>query len=114
MEKRFLIERWLGSGARAIPIYDEASVSSARELVRETGDTIQASKQLVERMALIASELTHNHLVHAKQGYFSVRPIERSPAIGLEIIAADIGPGLEKNARSDKPIELAELIAKLA
>jgi anti-sigma regulatory factor (Ser/Thr protein kinase) len=96
MEKRFLIARWLGSATQSIPVYDEASVSSARQRVREAGDLIHAGKQLVESMALIASELTHNQLAHSKQGYFAVRPLERSDARGLEIVAADLGPGIEK------------------
>jgi anti-sigma regulatory factor (Ser/Thr protein kinase) len=96
MEKRVLINRWLGSAAQANPIYDEASVSSARQRVRETGERIGLSKILIENIALIASELTHNHLAHARQGYFSVAPIERDGTKGLEAIAADLGPGIPK------------------
>jgi anti-sigma regulatory factor (Ser/Thr protein kinase) len=100
MEKRFLIERWLGSNAANIPIYDEASVSAARQRVRQAGEVIHAGEQLVESMALIASELTHNQLAYAKQGYFSVQPIGRNSSKGLEITAADLGPGIEKTILS--------------
>ena len=96
MEKRFLIARWLGPETQSIAIYDEASVSSARQRVRETGDVIHAGKQLVESMALIASELTQNQLAHSKQGYFAVRPIQSDTARGLEIVAADLGPGIQR------------------
>jgi anti-sigma regulatory factor (Ser/Thr protein kinase) len=96
MEKRFLIARWLGSDIPSIPIYDEASVSSARQRVRDAGLTFNASKNLVETVALMASELTHNQLAYARQGYFGVRPIERGSIKGLEILAADLGPGFEK------------------
>jgi anti-sigma regulatory factor (Ser/Thr protein kinase) len=96
MEKRLLIARWLGSYPQSIPIYDEASVSSARQRVRETGAALGADKQFVESVALMASELTHNQLSHAKQGYFAVRPIERGAMKGLEVVAADLGPGIEK------------------
>ena len=44
MEKRVLIARWLGSEAQAIPIYDEASVSSARHRVREAGQRAGLSR----------------------------------------------------------------------
>jgi anti-sigma regulatory factor (Ser/Thr protein kinase) len=98
MEKRILIQRWLGSETPFIPIYDEASVSSARQRVREAAQPLNLRKELVESLALIASELTHNHLRHAKQGYFAVRPIERGGVKGLEVIAADLGPGIEKPA----------------
>jgi anti-sigma regulatory factor (Ser/Thr protein kinase) len=94
MEKRFLINRWLGPDRQSIPIYDEASVSSARQRVREVGQAFNGSKPLIESVALIASELTHNQLAHSKQGYFAVRPIERETINGLEVIAADLGPGI--------------------
>ena len=96
MEKRFLIARWLGSDAQPTPIYDEASVSAARQRVRETAQRFQLSKEVSEKVALIASELTHNQLAHSKQGYFVVRPIERQHVKGLEVIAADIGPGIAR------------------
>jgi anti-sigma regulatory factor (Ser/Thr protein kinase) len=103
MEKRFLIARWLNSDSQSIPIYDEASVSSARQRVREAGHFIKANTQLVESMALIASELTHNQLAHSKQGYFAVHPIERGTAKGIEIVAADRGPGLGKPILTGAP-----------
>jgi anti-sigma regulatory factor (Ser/Thr protein kinase) len=96
MEKRVLIERWLEADTQPIPIYDEASVSSARQRVRETGQILNLQKSLVESVALIASELTHNQLAHAKQGYFAVQAIERRGAKGLQVLAADMGPGIEK------------------
>src|SRR5262250_2794482 len=96
MEKRVLIARWLGSNTQSIPIYDEASVSSARQRVRDAGQLLGLSKELIENTALIASELTHNQLAHSKQGYFVVRPIERQHVKGLEVIAADIGPGIAR------------------
>ena len=96
MEKRVLIARWLGSDTQPIPIYDEASVSSARQRVREAGHRLNLGKEFVESVTLIASELTHNQLFHARQGYFAVKPVERQGVKGLEVIAADIGPGIER------------------
>jgi anti-sigma regulatory factor (Ser/Thr protein kinase) len=72
MEKRILIARWLGPETQQIPIYDEASVSTARKKVREVGRRCNLGNELVESVALIASELTHNQLSHARQGYFAV------------------------------------------
>jgi anti-sigma regulatory factor (Ser/Thr protein kinase) len=95
MEKRVLIARWLGPDTQPIPIYDEASVSSARQRTREIGQRRNLPKELVESVALIASELAHNQLAHSKQGYATVKPIERQTVQGLEIMAADIGPGIE-------------------
>ena len=83
MEKRVLIARWLGSDTQPIPIYDEASVSSARQRVREAGHRLNLGKEFVESVTLIASELTHNQLFHARQGYFAVKPVERQGVKGL-------------------------------
>src|SRR5262245_28376162 len=94
MEKRILIERWLGSGTQSTPIYDEASVSIARQRVPEFGQRVNLKTEAIEKAALIASELSHNQLVHAKQGYFAVKTIEEGERRGLEVIAADIGPGI--------------------
>jgi anti-sigma regulatory factor (Ser/Thr protein kinase) len=96
MEKRFLITRWLGSDTQPVPIYDEASVSTARQRVRDVGEQSGANKNLTESVALIASELTHNQLAHSRQGYIVVRAIERSGLKGLEVVAADLGPGLQR------------------
>jgi anti-sigma regulatory factor (Ser/Thr protein kinase) len=102
MEKRILIARWFASSETPIPIYDEATVSTARQRVREAGQRSNLSSELIESVALIASELTHNQLAHARQGYFAVRPIERQGVKGLEVIAADIGPGIERPALAIK------------
>jgi anti-sigma regulatory factor (Ser/Thr protein kinase) len=96
MEKRILIARWFGPGIAPILIYDEASVSYARQLVRDAGQHLNLTTEVVESVAVIASELTHNQLSHAKQGYFAVKPIERQGAKGLEVVAGDIGPGVQK------------------
>src|SRR5947209_20021825 len=96
MEKRVLIARWLGSETQPIPIYDEASVSSARQRVREIGQRLNLSKEVVETSALIASELAHNQLSHAKQGYFAAKAVERQGAKGIEVVAAELGPGIQR------------------
>jgi anti-sigma regulatory factor (Ser/Thr protein kinase) len=98
MEKRVLIRRWLGPDAQSVPIYDEASVSTARQRVREAGSQLSLGAELVESVALIASELTHNQLAHARQGYLVVRPLEREEIKGLEVTAADLGPGIARPA----------------
>jgi anti-sigma regulatory factor (Ser/Thr protein kinase) len=96
MEKRVLVARWLGADSQSIPIYDEASVSTARQRVREIGAAGHLSNFLIESVALIASELTHNQLAYARHGYFALKLIERNGVKGIEAIAADLGPGIEK------------------
>src|SRR5690349_11416413 len=101
MEKRALVARWLGSDANPIPVYDEASVSSARQRVREAGASNHNSANLIETIALITSELAHNQLRHARQGYVGVRPIDRKGVKGLEVVAADLGPAFTKRVLTE-------------
>jgi len=116
MEKRILIARWLGSDAQAIPIYDTSSVSSARQHVRAAGQRLNLSNEVVETAALVASEVTQNQLAHAKQGYLAVRPIVRGGINGIELVAADIGPGITRPtfALSDKSKPAGSLGAGLS
>jgi anti-sigma regulatory factor (Ser/Thr protein kinase) len=102
MEKRLLITRWLRSDTQPTPIYDEASVSSARQRVRETGRSLNLKNEVIETAALIASELGHNQRLHSKQGYLAVRPVDRLGVKGLEFIAADIGPGIRQPSQAIK------------
>jgi anti-sigma regulatory factor (Ser/Thr protein kinase) len=86
-----LVDQWLEGepGARTI---DEASVSELRTRVRALGSF--GGETFVESCAIIASELAHNHLRHAGEGFTIVRRIERDGVPGLEIVAADHGPGI--------------------
>ncbi|MFO0762704.1 MAG: SpoIIE family protein phosphatase [Byssovorax sp.] len=88
-----LIDRWLGDRPR-IPILDEASVSLCRTAARELGASLGLDEVEVGKMALVASELGMNHLRHARRGAIAVGAIHREGVPGLEIIAADEGPGI--------------------
>lgn len=84
---------WIGD-AETIPILDDASISVAREYVRKLGGEYGLPREVIESIAVAASELARNHLLHARGGRFAARPIERCGVRGLELIAADRGPGL--------------------
>jgi anti-sigma regulatory factor (Ser/Thr protein kinase) len=94
-----LIDAWT-AGVAAVPTRDEASVSAAREAVRERGREIGLPHEVVERVALAASELVTNQLVHARSGCFGVRAVARGGVPGLEIVAADGGRGIDDPARA--------------
>ncbi len=67
MEKRILIERWLGSGAQSIAVYDEASVSSARQRVREMRTSQTAAEQLLRsrlRRKNIGAKFRRQHALY--------------------------------------------------
>lgn len=87
------LNQWL-EGHAAIPVLDEASVSLVRERVRAMGRTQGLSETAVEQLALVASELAHNQLAHGRGGSVVVLPLSRGGVPGVEVIAADRGPGL--------------------
>jgi len=93
------LSAWLGD-AETIPILDDASTSAAREYVRKLGGELGLPTEAIESVATAASELTRNHLVHARGGRFAARPIERRGVRGIELIAADRGPGLADPTRA--------------
>lgn len=94
-----LIDAWM-AGTDAFPAIDEASMSQARLLVRERGAELGLDHIVVERLALAASELVANQLVHGRGGRFAIRAIARGEVPGIEIVAADRGPGISDPARA--------------
>jgi anti-sigma regulatory factor (Ser/Thr protein kinase) len=88
-----LIPRWTACGD-AIPVIDQASVSSVRDEVRRRGAAAGLPPDVTARLALVATELATNQLRHAAGGYMLVCPIARHGTAGLEIVAADSGGGL--------------------
>lgn len=88
-----LIDGWL-AGLEALPTIDQASVSVARETVRACGASVGLDRTLIESVVVAASELVHNQLRHARRGQFAVRAVKRGAVPGIEIVAADQGPGI--------------------
>jgi len=90
-----MIEAWLGdASATAICVVDEAAVSQVREAVREVGHAQGMDTLLVERAVAAASELGHNQRLHAGGGMVVVRACSRGTVGGVEVVAADRGPGI--------------------
>lgn len=77
-----------------LDIFDRASVSLARERVRHVARAVGFGPEDTERLALAVSELAQNQVDHARDGQISVREIERGGVRGVEIEAADRGPGI--------------------
>jgi anti-sigma regulatory factor (Ser/Thr protein kinase) len=92
-----LIEHWIG-GLPAIDVRDAASVALVREEVRRVAARQGLDTRAAESLAAAASELGHNQLVHAHDGEIAVVPIERDGVPGVEVVAADRGPGIAEPA----------------
>lgn len=88
-----MIDRWLGA-ARSVDVVDEASVSAAREFVREEAARVGLPTDRAAALATVASELGHNHLAHARHGRLGVLCLERDGVPGVEVVAVDRGAGL--------------------
>jgi anti-sigma regulatory factor (Ser/Thr protein kinase) len=89
----FLIDRWIGDFDR-LTVFDQASVSEARERARAAAAQAGLSQANGASAALIASELATNHIRHARGGVIAARAIVRDGVNGVEIIAADRGEGI--------------------
>jgi anti-sigma regulatory factor (Ser/Thr protein kinase) len=99
-----------------LPMRDAASLSELREEVRRVGVAAGLSPVELERMAVVATELGSNQLRHASFGEVAVRPVMRGDIPGIEIVAADTGPGIPEpeEALLDKQKVSGSLHAGLA
>jgi anti-sigma regulatory factor (Ser/Thr protein kinase) len=89
---------WLNDVVDPIVTIDDASVALARERVREQAGALGAERAAA--MVNVASELGHNQLAHARHGVIGLRPVLRDGNPGIEIIAADEGPGIADPTRA--------------
>lgn len=76
-----------------IPVDDEASVSLVRQRVRALADELGFDTERREAATIVASELGHNQVRHARLGEIWVRPVQRGGVAGIEIDAVDMGAG---------------------
>ncbi|MGZ3420305.1 MAG: ATP-binding protein [Polyangiales bacterium] len=76
------------------PTIDDASVSVAREDVRALAAELGFDTIRVGELAIAVSELATNQLRHAKLGRIALRKIARDGVAGIEMVAADRGPGI--------------------
>ncbi len=88
-----LVDRWPGDLER-LTIFDQASLSEARERARAAAAAAGLSTEIAGAVAIVASELASNHLRHAREGLIAVRTMRRAGVPGVEIVAADRGPGI--------------------
>jgi anti-sigma regulatory factor (Ser/Thr protein kinase) len=90
---------WTGE-AEGIPTLDEASVALVRERVRAEAAVVGLGPIPAAALVNVASELAHNQLAHAKSGSVVVRATQRGEQRGIEVVAADRGPGIADVARA--------------
>lgn len=76
------------------PIRGLADVEAVRRLVVERARRLDFPPEAAHRLALVVSELATNILRYGGAGVVRLRPITSGDQIGLEIEAADGGPGI--------------------
>jgi anti-sigma regulatory factor (Ser/Thr protein kinase) len=88
-----LLATWIGD-AEATPVIDEASVALVRERTREQAARAALGEVQAGAIVTAASELAHNQLRHAGGGVVVVREARCGEELGVEVVAADNGPGI--------------------
>jgi anti-sigma regulatory factor (Ser/Thr protein kinase) len=95
-----LIREWMAGLTPTIAVEDEASVVLVRAAVREACDAAGFDVGAAGALAIVASELAHNQMAHARGGVVAVRGVERDGVAGVEVVAADEGEGIADPERA--------------
>jgi anti-sigma regulatory factor (Ser/Thr protein kinase) len=77
-----------------LPISSQVDCMAAQESVRRVVLSLGFSASVGEEITLAVAELTSNLVKHAGRGTLFLRPIESDRRTGVEIEAADKGPGM--------------------
>jgi serine/threonine-protein kinase RsbT len=83
-----------------VPIASDMDIVTAREQGRSLAERIGFSQ--VERtvIATAISEIARNIVEHAKQGRVVLAPCQHGARVGIQITAADEGPGIRDVTRA--------------
>lgn len=84
----------MSNSSLAFPIYDRSQVGEARRLTAAWGQGQGWESDLAGRVALIVTELGNNLAVHTRGGTLLLRSLSEGPALGVEILSLDSGPGM--------------------
>ncbi len=76
-----------------LEVQEPSQVAELRRLVAEIGGQLGLSRVDLGRAALVATEAGTNLVKYAKQGTVTVSAFTQGSATGIELIAADRGPG---------------------
>lgn len=88
--------------AVAIAVEDASHVSAARHAVQRMAQGLGFDEMRTGEAAIVATEVVSNIVKHARRGTLLARAISGGPALGIELLAIDSGPGIESFARSSR------------
>lgn len=88
--------------AIAISVEDSSHVSAARQAVQRMAQGLGFDETRTGEAAIVATEAVSNIVKHAGRGTILGRPVCGGPALGIELLAIDSGPGIESFAHSSR------------
>lgn len=83
-----------------LPVRGEPDVTRAIMEATKLADALGFRGDQKSRIATAVSELARNIVKYADEGEIVMRPRESGRLVGLEVIAADTGPGIEDVERA--------------
>ncbi|MDB5295192.1 MAG: hypothetical protein JWO31_1175, partial [Phycisphaerales bacterium] len=83
-----------------LPVADPSQVGEARRAGVALSDRLGFTETARGALALILTEAANNVLRHGRGGELVVRPLDRGPVGGVEVLAIDRGPGIANVRRA--------------
>lgn len=78
----------------AIPINESSQPGEARRTALALADRLGFDETQRGKVGIVVTEIANNLVQHANGGVVLLNAIEQKPAIGIEILALDKGPGM--------------------
>ena len=85
-----------------VVVTDASHVAAARSAGQRMARALQFDETRIGRVAVVITEAVTNMLKHAGGGTLLARALARGPALGMEILAIDAGPGMADVAHSER------------
>jgi anti-sigma regulatory factor (Ser/Thr protein kinase) len=78
----------------AIAVTDPSQVGEARRAASSLARGLGLTETECGTLSLIVTEAANNLVKHAREGALLLRLLEQGPAVGIEVLALDKGPGM--------------------
>lgn len=90
------------SFCHAVPLSDLTSVSEARRLVQQVGNSLHLSEVKLGQAAIIVTEAARNAVMHGKGGHLLITGYQDHNQPRMQILALDSGSGIADMSRAMK------------
>ncbi len=79
---------------KTIAVRHDVDVVLVRKAVRSVGSAQKMNTSAIEALAIAATEVAQNILLHAREGHLCVEAFEHAKRRGISVTASDHGPGI--------------------